>query len=90
MSAIILAAALILSPPTPAQVAACAPAQTTPTAAQAAPLRPRRLSDLPPGYFMRAVLRRVGPCGVSDVRKDGAWVHELDGAAATALTPAGR
>jgi hypothetical protein len=89
MSALILAAALALSPPTPAQVAACAPARTTPTAATA-PLQPKRLNDLPPGYLMRAVLRRVGPCSVSDVRKDGAWVHTLDGVAATAPTPAGR
>ena len=89
MSAIILAAALIIGPPTPAQVAACTPARTTPTVA-AAPLQPKRLGDLPPGYLMRAVLRRVGPCSVSDVRKDGAWVHTLDGVAPTAPTPAGR
>ena len=89
MSVLILAAALAVSPPTPAQVAACAPTRTSPTAATA-PLQPRRLNDLPSGYLMRAVLRRVGPCGVSDVRKDGAWVHTLDGAAATAPTPAGR
>ena len=89
MSAMVLAAALVLAPPTPAQIAACTPAQTTPTAS-AAPLRPRRLSELPPGYFMRAVLRRVGPCSVSDVRKDGAWVHTLAGVAPTAPVPAGR
>jgi hypothetical protein len=89
MSALILAAALAFSPPTPAQVAACTPARTTPTAATG-PLQPKRLGDLPPGYLMRAVLRRVGPCNVSDVRKDGAWVHTLDGVAPTAPIPAGR
>ncbi len=89
MSAMILAAALALVPPTPAQVAACHPAQTTSTAS-AAPLQPRRLGDLPAAYLMRAVLRRVGPCSVSDVRKDGAWVHTLDGVAPTAPTPANR
>jgi hypothetical protein len=89
MSVLILAAALAFSPPTPAQVVACTPARPTPTAA-AAPLRPRRLGDLPPGHFMRAVLRRVGPCDVSDVREEGAWVHTLDGVALTAPTPAGR
>jgi hypothetical protein len=90
MSVRILAAALALSPPTPAQVAACTPARTTPAAAATAPLQPKRLSDLPPGYLMRAVLRRVGPCNVSDVRKDGAWVHILDGVAPTTPAPANR
>ena len=89
MSAMVLAAALILAPPTPAQIAACTPAQTTPTAS-AAPLRPRRLGELPPGYFMRAVLRRVGACSVMDVREDGVWVRRLDGVAPTAPIPAGR
>ena len=89
MSAIVLAAALVLGPPTSAQVAACTPVQPRP-AASAAPLRPKRLGDLPPGYFMRAVLRRVGDCSVVDVRKDGAWVRRLDGVAPTAPVPAGR
>ena len=89
MSAMILVAALVFGPPTPTQVAACTPVRATPTAA-AAPLRPKRLGDLPPGYFMRAVLRRVGDCDVLDVRKDGAWVHKLDGVAKTTPTPAGR
>jgi hypothetical protein len=89
MSAMILAAALAMIPPTPAQVAACSPAQTTPTASTA-PLKPKRLADLPPGYFVRAVLRRVGDCSVMDVRKDGAWVRQLDGVANTAPTPASR
>jgi hypothetical protein len=89
MSVLILAAVAALGAPTPAQVAACTPAHTTPTAALA-PLQPKRLNDLPPGYLMRAVLRRVGPCSVSDVRKDGAWVRTLDGVAPTAPTPAGR
>jgi hypothetical protein len=90
MSALILAATLALSPQPPAQVAACTPAHTTPTAAATTPLQPKRLGDLPPAYLMRAVLRRVGPCSVSDVRKDGAWVHTLDGVAPTAPVPAGR
>ena len=89
MSAMVLAAALLISSPTPGQVAACTPVQTTPTAS-VAPLKPKRLGDLPPGYFMRAVLRRVGDCSVMDVRKDGAWVHQLDGVAKTTPTPAGR
>jgi hypothetical protein len=89
MSGLVLAAALVLGAPTPAQVAACTPAQTTPTAS-VAPLKPKRLGDLPPGYFMRAVLRRVGDCSVIDVRKDGGWVHELDGVARTGPVPAGR
>jgi hypothetical protein len=89
MSAMVLAAALLISPPATAQVAACAPAQTTHTASTA-PLKPKRLGDLPPGYFVRAVLRRVGDCSLMDVRKDGAWVHQLDGVARTAPTPVGR
>ncbi len=89
MSALVLAAALLVSPPTQAQIAACAPARMTPTAS-VAPLKPKRLGDLPPGYLMRAVLRRVGDCSVMDVRKDGAWVRELDGVATTAATPAAR
>ena len=89
MSAMVLAAALALMPPAPAQAAACTPVKATPTAS-AAPLMPKRLADLPPGLFIRAVLRRVGDCSVVDVRKDGAWVHELDGLARTAPTPAGR
>jgi hypothetical protein len=91
MSAMLLAAALIAAPlpPTPAQVAACAPVRTVATAS-AGRLTPRRLADLPPAYQMHAVLRRVGDCSVMDVRRGGAWVHELDGVAATAPTPAGR
>ncbi len=89
MSAMVLAAALALSSPTPAQIAACTPAHTTPTASSA-PMQPRRLGDLPPGYLMRAVLRRVGDCSVVDVRRDGAWVRRLDGIAPTAPVPAGR
>ncbi|HEX4196960.1 MAG TPA: hypothetical protein VHZ26_05920 [Caulobacteraceae bacterium] len=91
MSALLLAAALIAAPlpPTPAQIAACTPPHTVPTAS-AGRLRPKRLADLPPAYQMRAVLRRVGDCGVVDVRRDGAWVHELDGMAGTAPAPAGR
>jgi hypothetical protein len=53
-------------------------------------LQPKRLNDLPSGHLMRAVLRRVGPCNVSDVRKDGAWVHILDGVAPTTPAPANR
>ena len=89
MSAMVLAAALLISSPTPGQVAACTPVQTTPTAS-VAPLKPKRLGDLPGGYFVRAVLRRVGDCSVMDVRKDGGWVHQLDGVAKMAPTPAGR
>jgi hypothetical protein len=89
MSVLILAAALAFGQPTPVRIAACAPAQTTPTAA-AGRLKPKRLTDLPPGYFMRTVLRRVGDCSVMDVRSDGAWVRRLDGVAPTAPIPAGR
>jgi hypothetical protein len=89
MSAMVLAAALIFGQPTPAQVAACTPAHTVPTAS-AGPLQPRRLADLPPAFEMRAVLRRVGDCSVMDVRRGGAWVHELDGVARATPTPAGR
>ncbi|HZC15390.1 MAG TPA: hypothetical protein VE309_01380 [Caulobacteraceae bacterium] len=91
MSAMLLTAALIAVPlpPTPAQVAACTPAHTVPIVS-AGPLAPRRLADLPPAYQMRTVLRRVGECSVLDVRRNGAWVRELDGVAGKPPTPAGR
>jgi hypothetical protein len=48
----------------------------------------KKLGDLPPPYLMHAVLRRVGDCGLVDIRENGAWVQRLTGRGAPDLRPA--
>ena len=60
---------VVLPPPT---AAPCKADALTPTASRVAP-GPRKLGDLPDGYLMRTVLRRVDGCDVMEVRMAGVW-----------------
>jgi len=97
MPAFVIAAAIIAAPTPPAGSPppdACHAAPMTPTQSTA-PLRPRKLGDLPDGHLMRAVLLKVGPCSASIVKEPagfgrGAWRYELSGLAAVKPSPTGR
>ena len=64
MLSLVLAPALALAAPPPAQT--CALPQTTPTA-QHAPARVQKLGDLPDAQMDLAVIRRIDGCWVKEV-----------------------
>jgi len=80
MIALVLAPLIAVVPPPPAPD--CGPAPATPTA-QHAPVRARKLGDLPDAEMDLAVLRSVGGCAVREVVR----LHVSEGAAAVLPTP---
>ena len=77
MQALLLAAALTAQSPA-APSAACPVDQTIHTASTGA-LHAEPLSQLPPGFLMRAVLIRVGPCDVIEARVANRWAFKSAG-----------
>jgi hypothetical protein len=91
MPALAILAAIVTAAPSPLPAAVCGPAQVIQTRSTA-PLRPRKLGDLPDGYLMKAVLLKVGPCSMKIIREPaglayGVWRYEPDGPAAARPTP---
>lgn len=82
MPALILAAALAMTPPTASQPT-CRAAGPIP-ASRSSTDRPSRLGELPPGAMYRAVLRTAAGCDLVEVRQDGRWSLRPSGAPAHA------
>ena len=85
MSMLILAAVTDLGQTALTKKDVCPADRALQVSASAANPGPRRLSELPEGRLMRAVIRSVGPCAVVEVKSKSGWVLQGAGRESTGV-----